>query len=294
MLNKKPIFVNGFQRGGTNLFVNIFASHPQVSTVGMEMHEMFYGAGSNLSSKVIRRLVNFPVVFFSDDYFKISNLKTRPHPPTWLEKSIDWQLLLNKLLASENYRKADRGRYSFNEVYQSRIVVKNVNGVVLVSPHLEELYPDAVVVSIVRNGFALCEGFLRRGWDATKFGEMYQIVSNSVMEDSRQNPNHLVVKFEDLIRDPGAMLVKLYNHAGLSRQELDFFRMHAKATMKQDGTRGYQSGRRDREEIWLPAEEFESYFLRDVNKHQISQLPEDDKKQFLDAAQNAMEMWGYL
>lgn len=294
MLNKKPIFVNGFQRGGTNLFVNIYASHPQVSTVGMEMHEMFYGVGSNPLSKVLNRLINLPVILFSKNYFKISNLNSRLNPPKWVQRSMDWQLYLHKLLASENYRKGQQGRYSLNEVAQSRIVVKNVNGVVMISRHLEKYYPDAVFISIIRNGYALCEGFLRRGWDARIFGEMYQTVSDAIWKDSRENPKHLVVKFEDLVEDPGAMLEKLYDHAGLSKSELHFFRMHAKAAMRQDGTRDYLFGGGDRQEIWLPLDEFEHYFMRDVNQNQISQLREEQKRDFLEAAQKAMDMWGYL
>lgn len=276
------------------MFVNIYASHPRVSTVGMEMHEMFYGAGSKPISKIINRVINLPMILFSENYFKISNLTVRQSPSKWVCQSMDLQLLLNKLLASENYRKAEQGRYSIGEVYQSRIVVKNVNGVVMISPHLEKLYPDAVFISIIRNGFALCEGFIRRNWDARKFGEMYQRVSDAIWKNSERNSKHLVVKFEDLLKDPEAMLDKLYDHAGLSRTELNFFRMHAKAAMKQDGTRENLLGGRNRQEIWLPLEDFEQYFLRDVNQNQISQLKEEDKQKFLDAAQNAMDMWGYL
>ena len=42
MLNRKPIFINGFSSGGTTILTNVLASHPDVCTVS-EIHHLFKG-----------------------------------------------------------------------------------------------------------------------------------------------------------------------------------------------------------------------------------------------------------
>jgi len=291
---KKPIFINGFQRGGTNIFVNLIASHPQVSTVGKEMHEVFYGVGRAPLSKIFSRLINAPLLLGSNDFYKISNYEPRKSLPSWMMKYSDLQLNLNKIFATENYRKAGGQRYTLWEVYGTRIVVKNVNGAVLISKEFEKYYPDAVFISVLRNGLALCEGFVRRGWTARDFGLLYQTVSDAMLEFSANQSKHLIVKFEELLENPQEMLENIYRHCGLPINQLAHFRMHAKASMNEDGHREFKLGIKDRQEIWLERPEINSFFRKEVNQHQIKRLTPSDRDKFLEIANNAMEKWGYL
>jgi Sulfotransferase family len=41
--DKAPIFVIGFLRGGTDILMNLLASHPDTRFVGRETHMVFYG-----------------------------------------------------------------------------------------------------------------------------------------------------------------------------------------------------------------------------------------------------------
>ncbi len=45
MLNRKPIFVGSFSRGGSTIVMNLLSSHPDVCTVG-ETHQVFKGRTS--------------------------------------------------------------------------------------------------------------------------------------------------------------------------------------------------------------------------------------------------------
>ena len=55
MLIKRPIFINGFQRGGTNILQQLFASNPRVRGLGVEVHELFYGRDAQPVQKWLRR-----------------------------------------------------------------------------------------------------------------------------------------------------------------------------------------------------------------------------------------------
>src|SRR6187549_799291 len=65
MLNRAPIFVNGFQRGGTNILMNLIASHPDVALLSGETHQIFLGKPDENFKKWIDRMFYIPVVLFS-------------------------------------------------------------------------------------------------------------------------------------------------------------------------------------------------------------------------------------
>lgn len=43
MLNKKPLFINAFARGGSNILMNLLMSHPGVCVSNGETHKVFKG-----------------------------------------------------------------------------------------------------------------------------------------------------------------------------------------------------------------------------------------------------------
>ena len=45
MLNKRPIFIIGFARGGTNIILNLLRSHPDVCSPRGETDQVFRGKG---------------------------------------------------------------------------------------------------------------------------------------------------------------------------------------------------------------------------------------------------------
>ena len=68
MLNHKPIFINGFQRGGTNILVNLIASSHEVALLGGETHEVFYGRDSQPFLKWIQRGAALPLILASGQH----------------------------------------------------------------------------------------------------------------------------------------------------------------------------------------------------------------------------------
>ena len=87
-----------------------------------------------------------------------------------------------------------------SEIARRRLLCKNVNGVVFTTPLFQKMYPDATFIALVRNGLALCEGFVRRGWNARDFGILYDRVCRRMLEDARSVSNYNIVRFEDLLK----------------------------------------------------------------------------------------------
>jgi hypothetical protein len=67
MLNRAPIFVNGFQRGGTNILINLIASHRDIGLLSVETHQVFWGKPSENVMKWVHRFFYFPVMAVEKD-----------------------------------------------------------------------------------------------------------------------------------------------------------------------------------------------------------------------------------
>ncbi|MCA9969918.1 MAG: sulfotransferase, partial [Anaerolineales bacterium] len=175
MLIKRPIFINGFQRGGTNILQQLFASNPRVRGLGVEVHELFYGRDAQPVQKWLRRLAAAPVVLATRQHtFWPYRFYPRRPLPAAVGRYVDLLLYLQKQTAV--VRTDGDGAPAWAERRQARALCKCVNGVVLATPLFTTMYPDATFVALVRHGLALCEGFVRRGWSAQRAGQMYRTV----------------------------------------------------------------------------------------------------------------------
>ncbi|PWT91792.1 MAG: hypothetical protein C5B54_04640 [Acidobacteria bacterium] len=296
MLNHSPIFVNGFQRGGTNILVNLIASHPDVELLGGETHELFLGKPGQTWNKWLARAIYLPVVTITRQHiFSPSVLEERRDPPEFLKRYIDAHFYFSKRRPKPNpiHRENENGKRNHNE--DRRLICKNVNGVVFTTSLFRTMYKDAVFLALVRNGFALCEGFLRRGWTASRFGKFYNKICSKILQDARTMDNYHVVTFEELMADPSAFVQKVYEYSRLNIGEVDHFQLQAKPSMDKDGNRKYSfGGKVDRERRWFTRDQLASCFRADVNENQIAQLTDEQKNEFLKEARYSMEALGYL
>jgi hypothetical protein len=296
MLNKRPIFVNGFQRGGTNILMRLISSHPQVRILGAEVHELFYGRDTQPGQKWLQRLTYAPILLSTRQHtFWPYRFYERRTLPKVIGHYLDLLFYLHKQTAQNStYENNGRSHPTWVEKGSARMVCKCVNGVVLATPLFAEMYPDATFVALVRNGLALCEGFMRRGWSAQRFGRMYQTIGDQILADARQIENYHIIGFEALVADPAATVQKVYGLAGLKVQDTEKFKLQAKKFMGQDGQRSYAFGNQDKALVYAGLDELSGYLRPDVNDNQIARLAEADKTAFLREAQAAMSAFGYL
>ena len=295
MLNPAPIFVIGFQRGGTNILTNLLGSHPDTRFLGRETHMVFYGKAREPVAKWFRRLVYLPLLVGARGHlFRPASLAERRGISRPLMRYADL-LLYRESMANAPPRQEDTngtGRLAHSE---RRLLCKNVNGLVFVTPVLREMYPDATFIALVRNGLALCEGYTRRGMPAAVFGEIYKKVSERMLDDAARVPNYHIVRFENLVSDPLGVIQDVYRHASLDITAVAKYRLQAKRSMERDGRRTYAfGGHQDREIRWFDPSEIGSCFRKDVDASQIALLGERERSEFLRVADGAMERLGYL
>ncbi len=294
MFNKAPIFVNGFQRGGTNILVNLLGSHPDVGVLRVETHEVFYGRESEMVHKWLNRILALPVFIAAGRYvfwpYRFYSRKELSRP---LERYIDLLFYGSKLAASANREGLDAPPPRLREIARTRMLAKNVNGVAMTTDMLAKMYPKATFLALVRHGFAVCEGFVRRGWSPERIGRLYQQVGQKISDDAQVYDNYHIVRFEDMLTEPEPFIRKLYHLAGLELDHEALFRLQAKPSMDQEGRRTLTFGKNKREIQCFKIEELKSQFRQDVNQNQIDRLDDSQKRRFLEHSQSAMEHFGY-
>jgi hypothetical protein len=276
---RDPIFVIGFQRGGTNILTNLVASHPQIRMLGRETHQVFYGKAREPLAKWKRRLLYSPILLGARGHlFRATHLQDRNRVPRVLLPYIDWLL----------FREAGRPEPTI------RVLCKNVNGMALVTQVFQEMYPGATFFALVRNGLALCEGHIRRGRRAEEFARLYNRVCQRMLQDAAAMPNYHLVKFEEMVEDPVALAAQAYREVGLDATPVTRYRLQAKQSMDPEGKRSYTfGGQRDRETQWFEPADLSGCFRKDVNANQIARLAPRDRATFLQVAGRTMEQLGY-
>lgn len=295
MLNKAPIFINGFTRGGTDLLVSLLASHPEVCLLSGETQEVFCGKPKRRDRK-IRKFFYLPVKAAAGQHiFHTHCLENRNRIPVMVMHYMDLFFYMDKIISGRKKLTPEESGHAFKELNKMRFLVKNVNGVVFACDIFSEMYPDATFIAIVRNGLAICEGHIRRGRTAEGFGRMYEAVCQKMIKDASLIKNYHILYFEDMVSDPVSFMKKIYGIAGLDISRISKVSLKAKRAMDKDGERRYTfDALKDREVKWFAIEEIGNYISKDVNENQIVRLSSLDRETFLEQARSSMEMLGYL
>ena len=138
MLNKRPIFVNGFRRGGTNILMNLLLSHPKTAVTTGELQQVICsGARADSKFDLYRKktFYEWPLSYLlGKSYFSPQNTNVRKLPPKLVRRYLDLILYIEKLMATttegHNLYVSPKLKYTRADIKCARVVCKNLNGLV--------------------------------------------------------------------------------------------------------------------------------------------------------------------
>lgn len=310
MLNQKPIFIVGFARGGSNILLNLLRSHPGVCSPRGETHQVFKGIrwhreppwtilAKRWRYRAIRRLEG-------RDVFDVDDWTPRPPFSPETRRRVDRILYEDKLKArstNQNRFKSQGVPYTRDELAASRLLCKNLNGLIFLSEELSRMYPDATFVALVRNGLAVCEGHIRRGWEAERIARRYRDGAQRILEDAERLPGYHIFRFEDLLADPLGSLRAIYRAADLDLTEVRQIRLEDKPVVTGSGERRLLHGGgplalftgrfRPKRLLWYDVDTFAEHFDPGVNRHQIRRLAERDRDVVMHHCGETLARLGY-
>jgi len=308
MLNHKPIFVNSFARGGSNIIWEILQSHADAAAPVEETDKIIWQKAGKWKTPVniwlsFRSGYPLPQVekdntywMFNYGVFHANNYTERRlnnFARCYLDNLLYGWKLKNLEHPFNRYKSKDE-IYTIEELKQTRVVAKHVNGMIYLVPALIDMYPDSIHFGLIRNGLALCESRMRRGTftNAAKFGVIYNKVVQKFFEYEQRYPNFYLLKFEDLLTDPQNFIRSLYDKARLTYSDKIFVRLKAKKFISNDGnhTTNFEEGNK----YWVDINDFFEFIDRDINENQIARMSLKDKESFLKVAKPSMEKLNYI
>jgi hypothetical protein len=291
MLNRKPIFINAFSRGGSNILWNIFLTHPDVCSPIIETLDIFrigrYGRWSG-----------YQAIWHTGQVYFFDQKKLTPRKPiserakAYIDQTLySWKL--KTMTDEEMHYKYEGELYALEEIKEARLVAKNNNGLTFLSNVFFDMYPDATFVSLVRNPLALYEGYKRRQFvqSLSEFTEFYTSIADRMLADSECYERYHIIRFEDLLTDLKTSVTKLYDWADLDLNKIQKMRFKAKNHSTANGS--WQNRYAFGQHHWVTFEEANAFLEDDVNRFQIERLETVEKQSILDQLGTVMERLGY-
>ena len=172
-------------------------------------------------------------------------------------------------------------------------MTKSLDGLVFTFDMFDSMYPDATFLSLVRNGLAVCEGFVRRGVNAESVGHLYRTTVRKMINSSKESDKYHLFLYEDMVKDPLEFMSVIYGAAELNTEPVQKIRLQSKGIMQADGKRIHIKGK-DREVFWHDKTDVHNFVKSDINDNQIAQLKPKDRDKFLSVAGDVMEELGYI
>lgn len=264
------------------MVMNLILSHPEVCTATGEMQNIIRG-GALSDNKITRlkKFVNHDLYLRLCNFgqsglhcqFKASDLS----PRIMNEKAmgeLDKILFKEKLKAkhvTQNMWATPNRKYSDDEIFDSRLLVKNLNGIVWMSDILATMYSDAIFICLIRNPIALAEGRLRRGQSESRVIKHIHSIYSKIENLCESSNQFKLFRFEDYLSDPELFARRIYSATNLSIEQVDHYRFQEKAFVSKDGHMVQPT--EDRRLSWITMDELVARLERNVGANQIKSLP---------------------
>lgn len=271
MLNTKVIVLSGFARGGTNLAWNILQSHPTICSPIYETGQLF---SRNWLLQVCRLI---------GCRYKLCK--------SFVDKKL-FEKKLDNLKHTSNKYKYENQLYTQQEVQNAALCLKSVNYDINITDALLKIYPRLYLIAITRNGYALCDGYLRRKRSIKDAARLYVDIANKIRKFQITIPKLKIVKFEDMISNPFKLSEELFSFLRVEPTSLDTLRLKSKKAISTSGEHKTLFGHEHRK-YWFDKNSIKQLIDPTINHTQINRLTKGDIVEFNSIAKEAIHFFGY-
>lgn len=282
MKNKKIILITGMSRGGTNIVWNIVQSHPQVISTERELTAAILDANR-------LKMRNFLALSLSNPLFRLPPFKSLI--AAWLDKLFFERKLraLNDVYSRQKYEGII---YEAEEVENAVLCLKAPNRDMYLADLLQAIYPEVYVINVIRNGYAICDSWKRRGVSVERSGYLYDHYTRSMLAMEKRLPNVKLWKFEDVLADPFGKAEEFFAFAKLDPLTIPKLRVKAKAIVNESGEvkspHGGVGGKN-----WYDRETIKQVIVPHQSTLQAGRLSLEDRQTFERYAASIMRELGY-
>jgi hypothetical protein len=280
--NQKVIVLNGLARGGTNIAWNVLQSHPNIISPMGEINHVL-GKRSN------RRAY----------FYFLKHLKSLGLAKTHTSKAVSQAFIHRKHLNLEdddNRYKSESELYNENEIADATLCLKGVSNDSLWDIQYSNLIYDSFntvhFVYLMRHGHAVCESWLRRGLSAKKAGYYYARFFNEVLSQTKQYRDSIVIRFEDLLKNPFATSQTLFEFANEVPNQVSKLRFKSKKVIQEDNSYGASYGELN-SKYWFDDQDIHNFLQADMSTRHQNRLSAADRKSFDGEAHRMLNYLNY-
>jgi len=271
--NEKVIVLSGYCYGGTNIAWNLLQSHPNIVSPIYETGQLFH------KSTILRVCHKLPKAMLSPLLSKMDGIFNK--------------FKLENLTHEENKYVAEGVLYEQRQVEAAALCFKSVNYDIKLTEELLQVYPDLYFIALSRNGYSLCDGYLRRGYTAAGFGRIYREIAELMAGYSNKTPRFKLIKFEDVLADPFGVAEELYRFVEVDPVETARLRLKVKKTINQEGEHAVSFGSEKRK-YWFTRDTIGQLLDPGIDDTQSDRLSTDSMRDFEKQAGTALDFFGYL
>jgi len=203
-----------------------------------------------------------------------------------------YRFKLQNLASQDNRFKFEGVPYTKDEVENSVLCLKSISQDIYLTELISRMYKECYFVGLVRNGFALCEGWGRRGRSTEISGRHYRKIAKTMIEDSKKYDHYIIMKFEDILRDPFGTASKLYEYTELEPTELEKLRLKAKRVLSKEREHKVEFGK-EGGKYWFNRDTIRKKLVPNISDIQSQVLPSSDRKIFEREARPILDYFGY-
>lgn len=280
----KVVIISGLARGGTNILWNAIQSHPEYCSAMLETNEIL--RNTHYIPKYIK--------FIIDRYSRCPNI-VRSFSRVY-SRQVFLKLKEKNFEDPFNKYKTEDELYALEEIKNCGLVLKGVTSVnsfeLRYSDFINQVFPESYNIRLIRNGYAVCEGWVRRGAEPRKAGIMYRRFGEKILEESTYMSRHKIIKYEDFIPNIFSITKEILDWTNASPVHFKKIRLKAKKVLSNEGRHQIRSGV-DGQKYWVSQEELGAFIDFSINQKQIAQLSISDAKVFESEAKPILDKFQY-
>ncbi len=210
---------------------------------------------------------------------------------TWLDRRLH-AFKMRNVGSAGNGEKLEGEAYTSHEVDQAALCLKSTDKDIVLSPLFQATWEDTNFVGLMRNGYAICEAWMRRGKRPDYVGRFYRWFGERMISDSTRYAKYTIVKFEDLVRDPFGVGEQLYAFADLEPSAVPKLRFKSKWVLGEEGDHQTRFGE-ENAKYWFDRETVFELIDPSVSDNQIAKLSSSDRTAFEAEALPVLKHFGY-
>ena len=283
MRDNRAVVINALSRGGSNILWNILQSHPLLCSPIRETGALF-------TEENVLPLVRYLPAARAKRMatWRIARMLAGPYIRRSLHR---WKL--RNYQSPNNRTKYEGIPYTLEEVKNSILCFKGVDSDIDLNGLLRSLYEDITYIGLVRNGYAVCNGWMRRGLSAKAAGRKYSSLVRRILDQQNSSERSILIKFEEMIRDPFGVARQVFHALEIEPADIPKIRLKAKGVLTRTGEHEPRFGV-EGTKYWFGPEEILDVLDQEVNDRQEAALKPAARFAFENEAKGVLEMLGYL